>query len=397
MRSEISRRSFLAAGVTVVSEAFLSACNAAPPPQPRTPFIVPTPPSTETPIPIVKPKPTVRYELPATYTPQRSEQVPPAEILVPHWDGGLKRRIPGTPLLKFVFIPGMGSTYTDKRAFDPMKRKLYELGFGDGDMLDISYRIERYKPPYGAPYDWQDTTRDPRASLETLRDMMYYEYFEQFPDDIFWYCGHSQGGFMAEELAYRFAHRTAGLVTLSGALKGADIVPTSIDRALAPLIAYYVGGKAGVYFLEMGERTDDDEVIERQCANLVSIGIPVLTFAPTNDKIVTPKYAFVKNSTHQIGGVPIETQFPMDEWQEWSSVSHLDERIQQKIDGIRDDIPDMREEASSAQLNDSERRRILLTVKSEFSGHYAALNHPGVHKIIQTAVKQRMYDLKLKI
>ncbi|QQG44840.1 MAG: alpha/beta fold hydrolase [Candidatus Roizmanbacteria bacterium] len=288
------------------------------------------------------------------------------ELWVEHWDGTWKRRN-SEPCLKFIIIPGLGATADDQESFKYLKEQaIYSAGFDEYDVLDISYRVNDNNPRLGEHYDHQDSTQHPYTSVENMDKLMNW-YEENFPEDKFVIIGHSQGGYLAHELAKKHAGKTAAVISLDGALKGADIIPTPTDTWLAPII----GGEAGQFYLERAQEEDIDSRVENEVNDLVSQGVRYISFASFDDLVVAPKYAYALASTQVIGGKRMQTLFSMEQWVEFPISKYVDEKLEeyQRINSMLD----AKESDESAKLK--EQRTMI---KGGFDGHGAVLVHPQV-------------------
>lgn len=309
------------------------------------------------------------------YAPQIEQQAD----WVPHWDGDWKRRhSPGG--LKFVFIPGITATSDDIESFAPIKEQLYGLGYDEHDVLDISYKINENNPLLGEEYNSHDSSVNPLESVKNIEKLID-KYRKDFPEDRLVFIGHSQGGYISYELTRRNSDKVAAVISLDGALKGADIVPTPVEQVFAPIIA----GEAGSYFLERGSQTAASGEVENEVARLVSQGVHFFSFASTDDLIVPPPFAYVQNSSKQIEGQEIETLFSMGTAISWPGSRRVKTILEKHQRYLR--MLDPVEESYSAEL-----KRQKQTVVGGFDGHGAVLAHQkvreGIEKIVRSLASQ---------
>lgn len=296
-----------------------------------------------------------------------------------HWDNTWKRRNQ-TPGIKFIFIPGLGhESLRDGESFEYIKSSLFTLNYDYHDMLDISYRINENKDFLGEHYDRKDSTQHPYKSLGNMNKLVDW-YEKQFPGDKFIFIGHSQGGYLAYELARRHPDRTAAVISLSGALKGADIVPGSLDE----MLAYQIGGEAGKFFINRGKQADE---VEEEVARLVAQGIYFFPFSSTQDLVVTPTYSSVNSASRQIAGKKIETSFNMGRWVNWPGTRFINESLEEHR-GLINNALDARTSDESAQL---ELRKMLV---GSYDGHAAVLANSKVLDQIQYIVSEIKSQVK---
>lgn len=240
--------------------------------------------------------------------PQRAEAQ--QEIWIPHWDGSWKRYNPFGGL-KFVPIPGLGSTSRDKESFRPiLEQAIYPLGFDEHDVLPPSYRIDMSSPRLGLPFERVDSTQHPDVSLYNMHKLIEL-YERQFNQDRFVIIGHSLGGFLGFNLALMHQPRVPALITLNGAIKGADILPSSIDQ----FFASFVGGEGGQYLINRGQRKETADKVETDAKWLRQKGTLVISFQSTGDPIVTPHHGYINNSDTLVNGRKLQTLFSMRKWE----------------------------------------------------------------------------------
>ncbi|GEM_PF-6214272 len=213
------------------------------------------------------------------------------------------------------------------------------MSYDTRDMLTMTYNTSPNYPLIGAHYSAAEANRDPDENMAHLR-LLFQWYREKFPQDRFILLGHSQGGFMAYRLALEFIDSIAGVVTFDSPLKGADIIPSDVDKLVAPLF----GGTAADYYINRAAQQDADEEVESNVYALRDNGVAFYTFSSLSDRVVASQYSYVRNAIHAIGGVPLKDRFDM----------------------FTSDIWPVREDESKPQVDDN------------WIGHFAVTNNPDV-------------------
>lgn len=295
----------------------------------------------------------------------------PQGVEVSHWDGTTKNHSPDGGI-KFIPIAGLG-TQTGDNTFSEIKKALGELGFGEADVLEPTYKIDRQKPLLGLPYTDKDSSQNPPQSLENL-SLLVYLWKKQFPLEKFWLLGHSQGGWLAYELAHQHPDAIAGVITLDGVLKGAKITP--LPTPAESLGARLIFGEAGKFFVERSANDNLPSWVENEVKKLQQKGVVFVSFVSTEDDVVRPQYAFVETSNKNFGGREIELKFPMGRWIEWD--------VAQNIVKFELDL-NSPEAGRSAQL--------LSSAGKVVGYHGAVLAHPKVLEYLKLIVSSQI-DLR---
>lgn len=248
------------------------------------------------------------------------------EQWVPHWDGTWKRRNT-QPGIKFILMTGLGTTSLQDNTFDAIVQDcIYANGYDQHDVLKNSYRINALNPLLGEHYTKKESTQHPNIS-EQGSYMIMERFMQDFPEDKFIPIGHSQGGYLAYKVATRFPEKMAGVITLNGALKGADIIPTGVDAAVAPMI----GGAAATFFLERGQDIQTAQKVDGDILWLQNRGILFCPFASTNDQIVSARYASGPYQEVLVDGRRIPLVYAMEEWTEWSGAQQITEDMETQL------------------------------------------------------------------
>jgi pimeloyl-ACP methyl ester carboxylesterase len=289
---------------------------------------------------------------------------------VQFWDGTTKRRL-ATGGVKFVFIAGV-NTRTGDNTFSPIISALQALGFNESDTLPATYRVDITTPLIGLPYTRNDSIQDPHKSLDQI-DRLLYLWKHQFPLDKFWLFGHSQGGWLAYELAKRHPDSVIGVITLDGALKGASV--TSLPPSIEGLAAGLIRGEAGQFFIARGADPRMSDIVEADFEALQKRGVLVFTFASTDDDIVKPRYALVEHShtTFWRRGpngperMTVDKSFSMGAWLDWDVAKDMGTDPEcREVACLRPDFSEAPVAAPSAQVR-------------QFVGrHGAVLQHPQI-------------------
>ncbi len=225
---------------------------------------------------------------------------------------------------KIIPIPGMGEV-AGTESFEYFEKMLATVGVSKNNILPPSYAVDFKKQSLGTNYTREDSTQDPWKSF-LYTDLQMYLWKTLYPLEKFWLVGHSQGGWLAYELAKKHFDCVAGVITLDGAIKGADVVeslPSTIER----LGARIFGGEAGAFFIERGSKRGISDEAEREVATLVKNGMVFICFSSTDDPIVSPPYSNVLSSTRQIAGRKLNQTFSMGSDSNWEPSQHLPEEV----------------------------------------------------------------------
>jgi pimeloyl-ACP methyl ester carboxylesterase len=324
------------------------------------------------------------------------------EQWVPHWDGTWKR-VNNGPGIKFILIPGMGSSSRSDNTFRPITEDvLYPLGFDEYDLLPMPYKLaERIVQTTNGPvtvlgdhFSYEDSTQYPPL-LFTYMDAMMRAHKKNFRNgayaDQYVVLGYSQGGLGGYELARRHPDAIKGVISLDGALKGADIVPTDVDRGLAPLI----GGEAAQFLLERASDLHAHHEVEMEIARLRQTGMIFVTFASTDDQIIPPHLSFAESSDKKIGGRTLQTRFSMEEWRQLRAAQEIPEEVAKQLEQARRLSPQPPVAMPSGQLRPRD-EELLRRVRGGFYGHAAVLKHPRVLAEL-TFVLEHMLNRKASI
>ncbi|MBI4004602.1 alpha/beta fold hydrolase [Candidatus Roizmanbacteria bacterium] len=300
---------------------------------------------------------------------------------IPFWDGTNKDRYSPNGL-KVVLFTGMGTSANDNTFQYVVANPLRKAGINERNILPMTYQIDKKSFLLGKNFTREDSTQRPDKSLANMEEMMK-RIMKDFPKDRFIFIGHSQGGFLAHKLALKFSDRVAAVITLDGALKGSDIVPTPADRLVAPII----GGEAASYFLARAANRNADAEIEREVKQLIDKGIFEFTFGSTQDLIVGTQYAVAKNASTEIGGKKLQLSFPMEEWTEWRNVTDTEKHLQEQSRFLDMILSDSRTAGDSARLQ-SRKAELTRRIRGGLYGHAAVLHNPKVLESIQTIVEE---------
>lgn len=290
---------------------------------------------------------------------------------VTHWDGKEKRINPGRGV-KLVFVPGMNTNSQDDHTFDAIKQVLQDtLPFDEKDELDMTYHTEDDEPRIGRHYDASHANRKPVENYQNLRKLFEW-YRDQFAGDKFILFGHSQGGYMSYLLAQEFKDVIAGVITYDSPLKGADIVPTGLNRSAAQI----VGGDAAAYYVEQAENGSGDEV-EKTVEELLATGMFFATFASTTDLVVSDQFSYLKSANHEIAGEPIIDHFDMTASDMWPVSQSSRAQLAANLD-------------STTSLTEETKQR----VKDNWLGHGAVMANPRVLDQTYSIVKEVIARIK---
>lgn len=288
----------------------------------------------------------------------------PQDDTVDFWDGSKKvhNSEGGT---KFVFIAGLGSQ-SGNRNFDTLKNRLRELEYDERDFLDATYRIDFRKKTLGVPFTTIDSTKDPMKTLEVMDQLMYL-WKKQFPLEKFWLIGHSQGGWLAYELARRHPDAAIGVISLSGALKGARLTP--LPTPIESTTAYVLKGEGGKFFIDRGANPSTSQFVEEEVKKIQEQKILFLPYASTDDWVTEEKFSYVENARQELFGRKLSLRIPMGSWVEAEEVQ---DAVQQ---ATCIDASCLEPDFTNPIIADPSAR---LRVAEYLGSHWAVFKHPKV-------------------
>ncbi len=294
-----------------------------------------------------------------------------------HWNGEWKRvnPFPGT---KFVPITGLGESWQSTTLQPVVANAIYTLGFDQHDVLPPSFRINTSKDLLGEPYDSRDAVQHPEVITYNVHKQVE-KHKRDYPQDKLWLIGYSMGGYIAYHIAMMHPDVVEGVITLNGAIKGADIVPSSVDAALAPIVAPIIGGEAGKRLLERATDPTVSQRVEQNIMRLRMNGMTFLTCASTTDRVVPAKYATAQNADTFVGGRKVNVIFPMDDWDNSEMYQYVENQFP-----LLDTVLPAHVEQGVVKQN----------IRDSFLRHRAVTMNPVLHGEIQYVLAHRISSLR---
>lgn len=231
-------------------------------------------------------------------------QPAPGETFIRDWDGSFKEFQPFGGRM-FIFMGGHGSSSEgQKQTFGFIKSLLREYGQSDFHFGEGTYNVmetERGLIPLG--YSHQHTYRDPLESIRQV-ELSIQWYKERFPLTKFVLIGHSLGGFVLFNAAYRHADAVEAVLTLDSPIGGIDkSLLTRLtevgDEAVARWAKTFQNSVVGRFLVEAGDNPKFLEEAEAKAWHMISRGVTVIT-ATNDDDILIPSWsAVLQNSVRE--------------------------------------------------------------------------------------------------
>lgn len=294
-----------------------------------------------------------------------------------HWDGEWKRvnSFPGT---KFVPITGLGESWQNTTFQPVIESVIYPLGFDQHDIVPPSFRINTSNPLLGEPYDSKDAVQHPEVIIYNVHKQVE-KHKQNYPQDKLWLIGYSMGGYIAYRIATMHPDVVEGVITLNGAIKGADIVPSTVDVALAPIVAPIIGGEAGKHLLERAVDPSVSQKVERDILRLRMGGMTFLTCASTTDRVVPAQYATAYHADKFVNERRVNVSFPMDDWTTSEMYDHVINQLSH-LDAV---LPP-----------DTELRQVKQRIEQSFLHHRAVTMNPLLFAEVQYVLAHRVSSLR---
>lgn len=252
------------------------------------------------------------WEIPQWLSDKIDKKDFPKDLFI-DWNGSLVD--PQRPIM-IIFIDGWDSSIKGLSAstseyqiekFSKMKDGLKLIGWSDIQFLELTYNVELSQDGQGKriikPDFYKESHSKRHISENTERVKLFLERAKiLFPLTQFILVGHSQGGYMVEQLALTYPESICRAITIDSPLKG-------INKAFFPIDIDNLGsflGDAAKDFIKLGDDPNTSKAVEDSALILQAEGVEFFTFTNSYDGLVKQEVAIVNNSKKEIEGYKVK-------------------------------------------------------------------------------------------